>query len=45
VFLSTTAGLATSTAPSASGNVVQRIGFATSATAINFQSQTPIVKA
>lgn len=43
VFLSTTAGTATSTAPSGSGNVVQRIGFAVSATAINFQSQTPIV--
>lgn len=43
VFLSTTAGTATSTAPSGSGNVVQRIGFAVSATAINFQAQTPIV--
>ena len=43
VFLSTTAGTATSTAPSGSGNVVQRIGFATSATSINFQSMTPIV--
>jgi len=43
VFLSTTAGVATSTAPSGSGNVVQRIGFAVSATAINFQSQLPIV--
>lgn len=45
VFLSTTAGLATSTAPSSSGNVVQRVGFATSATAINFQSNDPIVLA
>lgn len=45
VFLHTTAGLATSTAPSGSGNVVQRIGFAVSATAINFQSQTPVVLA
>ena len=45
VFLSTTAGVATSTAPSGSGNVVQRIGFATSATAINFQSQPPITLA
>lgn len=43
VFLSTTAGIATNTAPSGSGNVVQRIGFAVSATAINFQAQTPIV--
>lgn len=45
VFLSATAGLATSTAPSSSGNVVQRIGFATAATEINFQSQPPIVLA
>ena len=45
VFLSTTPGIATSTAPSASGNVVQRIGFATSATTINFQSQVPFVLA
>lgn len=43
VFLSTTAGVATTTAPSGSGNVVQRIGFATSATSINFQSQQPIL--
>ena len=43
VFLSATAGLATSTAPSSSGNVVQRIGIATSATNINFQYQIPIV--
>jgi len=45
VFLSTTPGQATSTAPSASGNVVQRIGFATGATAINFQSQPPVTLA
>lgn len=45
VFLSTTAGTATSTAPSSSGNVVQRIGFATSATAINFQSGVPVTLA
>lgn len=38
VFLSTTAGLSAATAPSSSGNVVQRIGFAISATAINFQA-------
>lgn len=43
IFLGTTAGAGTSTAPSGSGNVVQRIGFAVSATAVNFQSQTPIV--
>lgn len=45
VFLATTAGGATSTAPSGSGNVVQRIGFAISATAINFQSQPPVTLA
>jgi hypothetical protein len=45
VFLSTTAGIATATAPSAAGNVVQRIGFAVSATAINFQSQPPVTLA
>lgn len=45
VFLSTTAGLATSTAPNAAGNVVQRVGFATAATAINFQSQPPVTLA
>lgn len=45
VFLHTTAGLATSAAPSGSGNAVQRIGFAVSATAINFQSQPPVILA
>lgn len=44
-FLATTAGLCTVTAPAASGNVVQRVGFATSATNVNFQSQTPVVLA
>lgn len=44
-FLSTTAGTPTATAPSASGNVVQRVGFAVSATAMNFQSQPPVVLA
>jgi hypothetical protein len=44
-FLSTTPGAATLTAPSGSGNVVQRVGFATAATALNFQSQPPIVLA
>lgn len=44
-FLSTTAGLSTGTAPSATGNVVQRVGFATSATTMNFQSQPPVVLA
>lgn len=45
VFLATTAGQATATAPSGSGNVIQRIGFAISATSINFQSNDPIVLA
>lgn len=38
VFLSTTAGAGTATAPSGSGNIVQRIGVATSATTVNFES-------
>jgi hypothetical protein len=45
VFLSTTAGLGATAAPSGSGNVVQRIGFATSATSVNFQSQPPVTLA
>lgn len=45
VYLSATPGLATATAPSSTGNVVQRIGFATGSTAINFQCQLPIVLA
>lgn len=44
-FLSTTAGTSSSTPPSGSGNVVQRVGFATAATALNFQSLEPIVLA
>jgi hypothetical protein len=45
VFLATSAGTATATAPSASGNVVQRLGVAVSATAINFEPQPPVVLA
>lgn len=46
VFMSAaTAGLATSVAPSATGNVVQSIGIATSATSINFEPQAPITLA
>lgn len=45
VFLTTTAGIAADVAPSASGNVVQTLGFAISATAINFNSGTPITLA
>lgn len=44
-FLSTTAGKCAAAAPSSSGNVVQRVGFAISATAMNFQSQPPVVLA
>lgn len=43
-FLSaTTPGLVTQTAPSGSGQIVQRVGFASSATVLNFQSEVPIV--
>lgn len=45
VFLSTTAGTATSTAPQGAGNLVQVIGFATTPTSINFQSGSTLVKA
>lgn len=44
-FLSTSAGGFTATAPSASGNVVQRLGVAVSATEINFERSQPIVLA
>lgn len=44
-YLSTTAGLATATAPTGSGNVVQIVGTATSATSLNFQETSPIVLA
>ena len=37
VYLQTTAGTGGATIPSASGNVVQRIGTAVSATAVNFE--------
>ena len=45
LYLSTTAGAAVSTAPSAAGNVVQRVGVAVSETAINFEAAQPIVLA
>lgn len=45
VFLGTTAGKATATVPSAPGNVVQQIGYAVSATAINFNAQVPVTLA
>lgn len=45
VFLSTTAGQGTANAPNASGNVVQRLGVATSATSVSFEAAQPIVLA
>lgn len=45
VFLSTTAGLGAAAAPTGSGNVVQRVGVATSATTVNFERTQPIVLA
>lgn len=45
VFLATTAGAAAATAPVAAGNVVQRVGVATSASSINFQMGPTIVLA
>ena len=44
-YLSTTPGTAQATAPSGTGNVVQRVGFATDAANLNFQSNVPIVLA
>lgn len=45
VFLQTTAGTGGATVPSASGNVVQRLGVAVSATEVNFERGTPVVLA
>ncbi len=45
VYLLTTAGTAGATAPSASGNAVQRLGVATSATSINFEPHPHVVLA
>lgn len=46
VFLSaTTPGVATATAPSGSGNIIQTVGIATSATSINFELGTKVVLA
>lgn len=44
-YLSTTAGQMTETAPSAAGNVVQFLGNAYSATAVNFEPAEPITLA
>lgn len=45
VFLQTTAGTGGATAPSAAGNVVQRVGTAVSATAVVFERGAPITLA
>lgn len=45
VFLQTTAGTGGSTIPSASGNVVQNLGVALSATEVNFERGTPVTLA
>jgi hypothetical protein len=45
VFLTTTAGTGSATPPSGSGNVVQRVGYAVSATAVNANFVQPIVLA
>ena len=45
VYLQTTAGAGSSTVPSASGNVVQRLGTAVGATAVNFERGTPVTLA
>lgn len=44
-FLTTSAGTSSATAPSASGNVVQDVGVATSTTTLAFQPKQPIVLA
>ena len=45
VFLGMTAGRAQAAAPTGSGQAVQRIGVATSATSVNFEPSQPIVLA
>ena len=45
VFLGTTAGAGQAAAPTAAGQVVQRLGIAVSATAVNFEPQQHIVLA
>ena len=45
VYLQTTAGAGGSTVPSAGGNVVQQIGVAVSATAVNFERGVPVTLA
>ena len=43
-FLSTTPGDVTTTAPSGDGEIVQEIGVATTATAIDFERTRPVIK-
>ena len=45
VYLQTTAGTGGATIPSASGNVVQQVGVAVSATAVNFERSAPVTLA
>lgn len=45
VYLQTTAGTGGTTIPSASGNVVQQVGVAVSATAVNFERNAPVTLA
>ena len=45
VYLQTTAGAGGATIPNASGNVVQSIGVAVSATAVNFERSVPVTLA
>ena len=45
VYLQTTAGRGGATIPSASGNVVQQVGVAVSATAVNFERGAPVTLA
>lgn len=45
VYLTTTPGVGGGTAPSSSGNVVQRLGIATSASVVIFEPAVPIVLA
>lgn len=42
LFLSTTPGAVTSTPPSTPGNVVQNVGYAYSATSMNFETEPPV---
>jgi hypothetical protein len=44
-YLSTTAGTCSATPPASTGNVVQRVGEAVSATVLNFTTQPPITLA